>query len=388
MKKRIFALLVAIPVLLSVFMNTASAEGGEAPDEDEGFTVVFEGDAGVASITVYDTQDYEGESVSLSPGESSVSRDGDTGAPDSTGSGQVNFTVVLNEGYTLSDVTAEAGTYKNVKGPADTGLANTYRITKITASTTVTITTVACGHGKIASGTTPEWVWSADFGTADLSFICAECGESAQAAGTVTSVLTNSSTITFTASATVDGAEFTDTKTAAPFKADFVSDEGVMYIYVYHTQDYTEPDDDDASSAVARDSDTGCPVITGDGQINFAVILYDGYEIDDVIATPGAYKNIKGPSETEAENTYRITKIKKDLEITITTKKSEPVITPVRGDCNGDGNVSNKDVTVMFRYLSSGEGDADPDIYDFNMDGEIDNKDVVALFRYVSTLEN
>ena len=64
------------------------------------------------------------------------------------------------------------------------------------------------------------------------------------------------------------------------------------------------------------------------------------------------------------------------------------MITPLRGDCNGDGNVSNKDVTVMFRYLSSGEGDADPDIYDFNMDGEIDNKDVVALFRYVSTLEN
>ena len=381
MKKKIFALVVMLSLLLSAAVSVR-AEG------DSGFAVTFAGDAGVASITVYETQDYNGASASVGASGSAVSRSSDTGAPDSSGSGQVNFTVVLNDGYTVSAVTVTEGTYKNIKGPSDTGLANTYRITKITSDTTITVTTVACEHAKVKDGTTPVWNWSDDFGKASLSYVCAECGGEAAADGTVTSVLTNSSTITFTASVTVDGTEYTDTKTAAPFKADFISDEGVMYIYVYHTQDYTEPDDDDASSAAARDSDSGCPVITGDGQINFAVILYDGYEIDDVIATPGAYKNIKGPSDTEAENTYRITKIKKDLEITITTKKSEPVITPLRGDCNGDGKVSNKDVTVMFRYVSSGASDADPDIYDFNMDGEIDNKDVVTLFRYVSTLEN
>ena len=113
--------------------------------EDQGYTVTFAGDSGVSSITVYHTQDYSSSGTSESVGAtgSTVSRDGDTGAADSTGSGQVNFQVVLNSGYTISSVTATDGTYKNIKGPSDTGQANTYRITKVTASTTVTITTEA-----------------------------------------------------------------------------------------------------------------------------------------------------------------------------------------------------------------------------------------------------
>lgn len=378
MKKRIFALVIMLSLLLTAAVNVHA--------DDEGFAVTFAGDAGVASITVYETQDYNGASASVGADGATVTRNSSTGSPDSSGSGQVNFTVVLNDGYTVSAVTATEGTYKNVKGPSDTGLANTYRLTKVTAATTITITTVACEHAKIKDGTTPVWTWSEDFGKASLSYVCAECGGNAAADGAVTSVLTNSSTITFTATVTVDGTEYTDTKTAAPFKANFISDEGVMYIYVYHTQDYTEPDDDDASSAVARDGDTGCPVITGDGQVNFAVVLYDGYEIDDITATPGAYKNIKGPTDTEAENTYRITKIKKDLDITITTKKSDPVAEPLRGDCNNDGALGNKDVTTLFRYISSGAADANPAVFDFNEDGEIDNKDVVSLFRHVSSI--
>lgn len=52
------------------------------------------------------------------------------------------------------------------------------------------------------------------------------------------------------------------------------------------------------------------------------------------------------------------------------------------GDTNGDGEIDNKDVVVLFRYVSgSGEYDA---VYDFDGDGEVNNKDVVALFREVS----
>lgn len=54
------------------------------------------------------------------------------------------------------------------------------------------------------------------------------------------------------------------------------------------------------------------------------------------------------------------------------------------GDCNGDGAVDNKDVVVLFRYVSSGEEVEAEENCDFNNDGAIDNKDVVSLFRYVS----
>lgn len=104
---------------------------------DKGYTVTFAGDSGVDSITVYQTQDTAGASESVSATGSTVSRSSATGEPDSTGDGQVNFTVVLKDGYTLDSVSATEGTYKNIKELGD----NTYRITKINADTTVTITT-------------------------------------------------------------------------------------------------------------------------------------------------------------------------------------------------------------------------------------------------------
>lgn len=55
--------------------------------------------------------------------------------------------------------------------------------------------------------------------------------------------------------------------------------------------------------------------------------------------------------------------------------------TGVRGDVNNDGEANNKDVVVLFRYVSA--GGVDP-AYDFSGDGEVNNKDVVSLFRYIS----
>ena len=75
-----------------------------------------------------------------------------------------------------------------------------------------------------------------------------------------------------------------------------------------------------------------------------------------------------------------------------TEPESDPGLEPdpgtetVRGDCNGDGAVDNKDVVILFRYVSGTEKAADETVYDFNEDGETDNKDVVALFRYASSL--
>ena len=57
----------------------------------------------------------------------------------------------------------------------------------------------------------------------------------------------------------------------------------------------------------------------------------------------------------------------------------------VKGDINGDGEVNNKDVVTLFRYLS-GEDDlyVESGALDVNEDGYADNKDVVRLFRYCS----
>lgn len=54
------------------------------------------------------------------------------------------------------------------------------------------------------------------------------------------------------------------------------------------------------------------------------------------------------------------------------------------GDTNGDDELNNKDVTVLFRGLSSTAGMAYSDPCDVNADGETNNKDVALLFRFLS----
>ena len=56
------------------------------------------------------------------------------------------------------------------------------------------------------------------------------------------------------------------------------------------------------------------------------------------------------------------------------------------GDVNGDGAIDNKDVVILFRYVSATQKLNDEFGYDFNEDGEVDNKDVVSLFRYISQI--
>ncbi len=315
---------------------------------DNGYTVTFAGDSGVSSLTVYNTQDYTGASESVSATGSTVSRSSDTGEPDSTGSGQVNFTINIADGYALDSVTVTSGTYKNIKGPTDTGLANTYRITKISGDTTITIKTVQCEHGTIASGTTPSWSWSEGYGTATLSYTCADCGNTVNVDGEVSSVLTSSSLITFTAKASIGSTQYTDTKTASPFTANFACDEGVQSVNVYYTQDYTSADETGVTTAVARDSGTGNPVVTGDGQINFVVVLKNGYTLDSVTAE-GAYKNVK---DTGVENTYRITKVTGAVTINVTTEKSATPSDYTLGDVNGDGYITVADATLVQQHAA------------------------------------
>ena len=54
------------------------------------------------------------------------------------------------------------------------------------------------------------------------------------------------------------------------------------------------------------------------------------------------------------------------------------------GDANGDGEIDNKDVVILFRFLSGSTKNVVEDNCDYNNDGEINNKDVVILFRWAS----
>ncbi|MBQ7698871.1 MAG: dockerin type I repeat-containing protein [Clostridia bacterium] len=55
------------------------------------------------------------------------------------------------------------------------------------------------------------------------------------------------------------------------------------------------------------------------------------------------------------------------------------------GDANGDGEIDNKDVAVLFRYVSGYTKGAVAENCDYNKDGKTNNKDVTLLFRDVSS---
>ncbi len=98
---------------------------------------------GHASITTYTTQDYTNESGKLTNQTSAIARNSENGTVDITGSGQVNFTVVPDANYVIeSVVVSPISNYKNLKDSVDTGLDNTYRITKMTGNVVVTVNLV------------------------------------------------------------------------------------------------------------------------------------------------------------------------------------------------------------------------------------------------------
>ena len=63
------------------------------------------------------------------------------------------------------------------------------------------------------------------------------------------------------------------------------------------------------------------------------------------------------------------------------------VFSAALGDVNNDGEVDNKDVVVLFRYLSGGTEQIAEDAADVNQDGGLNNKDVTTLFRCLANNE-
>ncbi len=103
-------------------------------ETQEGYRVNFNCDSGLRVLV------YPGQDLYVTPTEtmSTVSVDADTGLPTKDG-GQVNFRVVSDNPADVFSVTVTEGSYKNIKGFEDTGLAGAFRITKIKSDLTVRI---------------------------------------------------------------------------------------------------------------------------------------------------------------------------------------------------------------------------------------------------------
>lgn len=101
---------------------------------EEGYQVTFVTDEHV-TVDVFYGKDYIGnpDAVNVKNTEARTNAQIDT-----SGNGQVNFRVNVEDGYELVSVTADAN-YKNLKGASDTGVEGIYRLTKITGNVTVTI---------------------------------------------------------------------------------------------------------------------------------------------------------------------------------------------------------------------------------------------------------
>ena len=168
--------------------------------------------------------------------------------------------------------------------------------------------------------------------------------------------------------------------TTDPTKAFFSGDEGVEGIDVFYTQSYISPDEMDVSSTSIRNPDTGEIIPDGgEGQLNFQVKLRQGYIISNISVTPTAsYKQVKGPADTENANTYRVTKVKGDIEVVITTKQASEYTVEFEKDSHVDSidlyytkDYTNPDeLDVIEGYARDGDTGA----IDISGDGQINFK--------------
>ena len=287
------------------------------------------------------------------------------------------FAVVPDEGYELAsidDITIEGDYYDIQEYDMDfLGFSNYVEIRNVKSDLVVTIKLTPVGA-------------SSDSDTESATDTAADTeSDKPTDSEKDTESDTDKDTSTDTGSNTPDEPE-------KKFTGTFVIEGGEAAVTTYKTQDYSAGDENQ-SSAVARDADSGEPVSDGSGQINFTVIPAEGYEIESVTATEGTYKNIKGPADTKRGNTYRVTKITDDLTITIKLKKSEnggDTVRVLMGDTTIDGYIFSDDALFALRHslaLDTLTGIAKA-AADVNEDNSIDSADALLILRYSLAFED
>lgn len=348
--------LVACDMGLGNGDNNGGNNGGNDSDEGEGFTVTFVCDANV-TVYVYKTQDMSSDGTQTN---TAYSRDGATGEKLNDGNGQVNFKLVFANGYELKHIDVTEG-YNNLKGSADTGVEYGYRITKITANLTVTVTSQAEGtkedlsQGYKVTFVTDEHVSVIVYRTQDMT----SGGEKTDTAysresgtGTLTkdggqvnfmlvfdkgyelasinatkdtyknikypseigvengfriTQITGEMTVTITSQEEGTAEDLTQ-----GYEVVFQCSEHVKII-VYKTQ--TPTDGEQTNTAYSRDGNSGVLLKDGTGQVNFKIVCDEGYEVLQAnIVISGTCANLKD----QGDGVWRITKIASELTVTVT----------------------------------------------------------------------
>ena len=227
--------------------------------EDLVFRGRFSSDIG-SSVTAFDTRDTSGEGTPNA--EVVFSRNGETGEPDSSGNGEINFRVDVKAGYKLSGVTAvPAANYASLVSLGD-GL---YRITGITGTVSITVATEdnGCEHN-----------FQQD--------ICSLCGAKAFA---VSIQKANNCTVK-----------------------------------VYEDQTYSGAVQLNPSSVLARNGVSGKVDFTGDGEVNFTAAVSEGYRVGRIKIEPEEnYDKLLRPAATGVAGGYRITGIRGDITVSVDT---------------------------------------------------------------------
>ena len=216
--------------------------------------------------------------------------------------------------YTCADCgRTERMSYKNQKNFSCEG-HESYMSLNLTEATVAIGNTVQLSADVATSQTNPEIIWTS--ANEEIAKV--------DAAGLVTGIAVGETVITAAVSGTNLSATCTINVVAEEdhgYPVKFEVSEGTS-IDIYYTQTYTNPDETGVVETVSRDSTTGLPDSSGSGQVNFRINPPAGYEVDQVTAT-GSYRNVKGPGDTGAENTYRITKVASELVVNVTVKQSQ-----------------------------------------------------------------
>ena len=304
----------------------APTEPTEAPTEPtEGYAVQLTAPQR-ADIWVYNTQTVTGTAdVVIASGETGTVYARDTqGSIDVSGSGQVNFVVVPDEGFEVDTVTA-TGSYKNLKGPDETGTDNAYRVTKVTAGDvviTVTLKETSDDPGTVTTGPTC-FVFSDDGitvsgntankysingtalsisgeGTYIVSGSCKDGSITVKKATTDVTLILNGLTLTSS-----DTAPITCNKSTEVIIEAAAGTVNTLTDSAYNNDD-NYPDNANAENAVIKCKDGSIVTLCGTGTVN---VISNG-------------KNgVKGGLTTETEGTARLTV--KELTLNITANAND-----------------------------------------------------------------
>ncbi len=242
------------------YINDINSGGSDATPAP--FEAAFTTDSHVKSITTYNTQDYTNPDNIFENQTVAYARSSETGEILTNGDGQVNFTAVVEPGYVVDTVTVTPKEhYNNIKGKSDTGMDNTFRVTKITGPVSIAITTK------------PE--------------------EASPDSYTATFIVDEHASITTYKTQNYDdpAGAFTGQTTAVARDAD--------------TGDILTDGNGQINFTVVPDA----------GYVVESVSVGPD--------NPRNYKNIKDSVDTGRDNTYRITKITGDLIITVTVVPAE-----------------------------------------------------------------